>query len=142
MRFWLVPSENCHWLGFTLWITTKEFDLLVSNTSHVELKFAVWVALRTSCKDLRDHLRPLFVWLSIILREHLQAIAIFEEAIVTDAYNPLWLDWIDVVLREVAEGVWESCKQQRLQESVHGVEFDTEIISNFERDGNFQDLAR
>ena len=72
------------------------------------LKFAVRVALRTSCKDskdLRDHLRPLFVWLSIILRELLQAIVIFEEAIVTDAYNPLWLDWIDVVLREVAEGV-------------------------------------
>ena len=51
------------------------------------------------------HLRPLFVWLSIILRELLQAIAIFEEAIVTDAYSPLWLDWIDFVLREVAEGV-------------------------------------
>ena len=55
--------------------------------------------------DLRDHLRPLNVWLSIILQELLQAIAIFEETIVTDAYNPLWLDWIDVVLREVAEGV-------------------------------------
>ena len=55
---------------------------------------------------LPKHLSILtMVWLTIILRELLQAIAIFEEAIVTDVYNPLWLDWIDVVLREVAEGV-------------------------------------
>ena len=37
----------------------------------------------TGYADLRDHLRPLNVWLSIILQELLQAIAIFEEAIVT-----------------------------------------------------------
>ena len=51
------------------------------------------------------------------------------------AYNPLWLDWIDVVFREVAEVVRESYKQQRRQESVDGVEFDTEAsrikINNF-----------
>ena len=48
------------------------------------LKFVVWVALRTRCGlSLRDHLRPPNVWLSIILWELLQAIAIFEEAIVT-----------------------------------------------------------
>ena len=90
--------ENCHWLGFTLWITTKEFHLLVSNTSFVRqftLKFAVWVALRTSCTW-----SPC-VRLSTILRELLRAINILEKEL-SHPYNPLWLNWINVVLKEEA----------------------------------------
>ena len=76
----------------------------MSSTSHVEVCSLSCTSFVRTYADLRDHLRPPNVWLSIILRELLQAIAIFEEAM-SYGYNPLWLDWIDAVLREVAEGV-------------------------------------
>ena len=40
----VLTISTCYWLGFTLWITTKEFHLLVSNSSLNARQFKLKIA--------------------------------------------------------------------------------------------------